>query len=385
MNPRRSGAAASLVLGVAVLFAVLLTGRAPAQAHEINLVSTLFSIGEGRQFSAEIRLKGSDVDRVAGTNIHDKGSDLAKPEALAAAETPIRAYFKDHAALLGTDGAACPMTVDQMIAEADHVTTLVNWDCSAVPGEIVYRSDILTSVEPSARQIVVLGDDVDAGQAQLTADKTEVSVTGPPPSLFDVVLEYTYSGIMHIFIGYDHIAFIIGVLLWASRVWPVIKVATSFTVAHSITLSLAVLDIVDIPGEIIEPLIAASIVFVAVENFFSRNMERRWKYTFFIGLIHGFGFAGVLKEFGLPSDALATALVTFNVGVEIGQVTIIALFLPALLLVERGLRGAMGGSGEPQVSADGTVTMARNVPLIYGLSGIIGALGVYWLIERTLL
>ena len=116
-------------LGAIGLLAVLLIGPTPVQAHEVNLVSTLFSIGEDRQFSAEIRLKGSDVDRVAGTAIHDKASDLAKSDALAASEATIRAYFKEHALLLGVDGQACPMTVDRMIAEDDHVTTLVSWDC----------------------------------------------------------------------------------------------------------------------------------------------------------------------------------------------------------------------------------------------------------------
>ncbi len=373
------------VLASTTFMVCVMAGFMPAAAHEANLVSTLFSFGADRQFSAEIRLKGSDVDKVAGTSIHDTDNDKAMPDALAASEAPIRTYFQENAALTGNDGAACPMTIGQMIAEADHVTTLVTWDCSEVSGEIVYKSNILTDVEATARQIVVLGDDVDAAQAILTADETEVSVTGPPPSLMSVVVEYTYSGIEHIFIGFDHIAFIICVLLWSSRIWPVIKVATSFTVAHSITLSLAVLGVFDIPGEIIEPLIAASIVFVAIENFYSRNMERRWKYTFLIGLVHGFGFAGVLKEFGLPDEALVTALVTFNLGVEIGQVAIIAIFLPALLLVERGLRSMSQSSGEPQVAADGTAVVERNVPLIYALSGLIGLLGLYWLIERTLL
>lgn len=377
----------SMLPRVATLGLLLLAaaGAPPAAAHDPNLVSTLLGIGDGRQFTAELRLKGSDLDRIAGTRIHDLQADRARPDALAASEAAVRDYLLRHAVLRGAGGEACPGTVGRMSAEADHVTALLSWDCSGVKGEIVYSSDVLTAVEPAARQIVILGAAADAPQAVLTAERTEVSVTGPPPSLPDVILEYTYSGIEHIFIGYDHIAFIIGVLLWASRVWPVIKVATSFTVAHSITLSLAVLGVVDIPGEIIEPLIAASIVFVAVENFVSRDMERRWKYTFVIGLIHGFGFAGVLREFGLPDGALATALVAFNLGVEIGQVAIIAVFLPALLLVERALRGVMPGAPRAGGGAGGAVAAERNAPLIYALSGATGLLGVYWLVERTLL
>jgi len=95
---------------------------------------------------------------------------------------------------------------------------------------------------------------------------------------------YLTAGIEHIFLGYDHIAFLIAIVLWARRLLPVIKIVTAFTLAHSITLSLAALRIVVIPSTIVEPAIAASIVFVAVENFFSRNIEARWKVTFVYGV-----------------------------------------------------------------------------------------------------
>ena len=115
---------------------------------------------------------------------------------------------------------------------------------------------------------------------------------------------YLVTGIEHIFLGYDHIAFLVAIVLWARRLVPVIKVVTAFTIAHSITLSLAALQIVVIPSTIVEPAIAASIFFVAVENFFSRNVDGRWRVTFTFGLIHGFGFAGALREMGLPAKRL---------------------------------------------------------------------------------
>ena len=114
-----------------------------------------------------------------------------------------------------------------------------------------------------------------------------------------------------------------------------IKIVTAFTIAHSITLSLAALDIIVIPGAIVEPAIAASIVFVAMENFFSRDIDRRWRITFAFGLVHGFGFASALREVGLPTNAVATALAAFNIGVEIGQVAIVSIVVPALIALDR--------------------------------------------------
>src|SRR6516225_1092509 len=138
----------------------------------------------------------------------------------------------------------------------------------------------------------------------------------------------------HIFLGYDHIAFLVAIVLWAQRLWPVIKLVTAFTVAHSITLSLAALQIVVIPSAIVEPAIAASIVYVAIENFFSCNVERRWRDTFAFGLIHGFGFASALQEFGLPRGAVVPALGSFNIGVEVGQVEIVSLVIPLLIGID---------------------------------------------------
>ena len=104
----------------------------------------------------------------------------------------------------------------------------------------------------------------------------------------------------HIFLGYDHIAFLIAIVLWARRLWPVIKIVTAFTVAHSITLSLAATQTLVIPSSIVEPAIAASIIYVAVENFFSRDIDHRWRITFVFGFIHGFGFASALRNSVYP-------------------------------------------------------------------------------------
>src|SRR5262249_18593597 len=136
-------------------------------------------------------------------------------------------------------------------------------------------------------------------------------------------------------------------------------------------LSLATLNIVVIPATIVEPAIAASIVYVAMENFFTRNIDARWRITFAFGLVHGFGFAGALREVGLPTNAVVTALAAFNIGVEIGQVAIVSIVIPALIALDWLL------------AVDRTKP-ARAAPLVYALSGLIAVLGSYWLVARVL-
>jgi hydrogenase/urease accessory protein HupE len=190
-----------------------------------------------------------------------------------------------------------------------------------------------------------------------------------------VVGRYIEAGITHIFLGYDHIAFLAAVVLWARRLWPVVKVVTAFTIAHSITLSLAALDIVRIPSSIIEPAIAASIVYVAAENFLSRDIDKRWRDTFGFGLIHGFGFASALQEFGLPRSALIPALASFNIGVEIGQIVIVLLVVPGLLGMDFLLASSNGRAALP----------TRSTLAVYGISTVIIGLGSYWFLARTVL
>ena len=140
-------------------------------------------------------------------------------------------------------------------------------------------------------------------------------------------------GVEHILTGYDHLLFLCGLLVACRRFSTAAKIVTCFTLAHSLTLTLAALDVVSLPGRIVEPLIAASIVFVGVENVLRRGEPGwRWALTFALGLVHGFGFAGALKEAGLGSSgaALLVPLFSFNLGVELGQAGVAVILLPLL-------------------------------------------------------
>ncbi len=157
--------------------------------------------------------------------------------------------------------------------------------------------------------------------------------------------DYGREGVWHIWIGFDHILFLLSLLLpavlvpaasgwraverFAPAFWDVFKIVTAFTVAHSITLSLAALGVIALPTRLVESAIALSVMLAALNNIFPVIQRRRWAVAFAFGLIHGFGFASVLADLGLPQDALLLALVGFNLGVEIGQLAIVGVFLPA--------------------------------------------------------
>jgi len=237
-----------------------------------------------------------------------------------------------------------------------------------------YRSTVLVDTAPDARQVVLIRSGDKTFQDLLDASRTESVLTeASQPTTVQVIGLYLEAGIEHILIGYDHIAFLIAIVLWANRLWPVVKLVTAFTVGHSITLSLAALDIVRIPSSIIEPAIAASIVYVAAENFFSHDVQKRWRDTFGFGLVHGFGFASALQEFGIPKSALVPALASFNIGVEIGQIAIVAAVVPLLMAFDRVAGGPVRVSAAP----------GRPPVAVYALSAVIVGLGSYWFLART--
>lgn len=141
----------------------------------------------------------------------------------------------------------------------------------------------------------------------------------------EVIFSYITIGFEHIVPkGTDHILFIVGIFLLSTRLKPLLWQVTMFTVAHTLTLALSMKGIVSLPSNIVEPLIALSIAYVGIENIFAHSLHKsRLVLVFLFGLLHGLGFAGVLSEFGMPPNAFATALISFNVGVELGQLTVI--------------------------------------------------------------
>lgn len=202
-------------------------------------------------------------------------------------------------------------------------------------------------------------------ERMLTADATDLTIDlgstfAGNTSTFGFVL----LGIEHILTGYDHLAFLLALLLAGDSLRRNAKIITSFTVAHSLTLALATLGLVTVPPAIVEPIIAASVVFVGLENLFSRRIAARWLVTFCFGLVHGLGFASALRELGIGGLGVRAAipLVSFNVGVELAQIAIASLVLPLVWKLKQ----------RPAFTL-------RHVP---ALSLLITLAGVYWFVAR---
>jgi hydrogenase/urease accessory protein HupE len=161
--------------------------------------------------------------------------------------------------------------------------------------------------------------------------------TGDRQGWTSVVKEFIPAGIYHIFTGPDHILFIVGLLRLGGTMLRLLSIVTAFTIAHSITLSLAALNVVNPPARLIEPAIALSIIYVGIDNLMVGKTGRdvRAWIAFFFGFVHGFGFAGVLREFGLPREALGWSLFSFNFGVEIGQACIVVVVASLLAAVRK--------------------------------------------------
>ena len=163
---------------------------------------------------------------------------------------------------------------------------------------------------------------LDVGRPQATFDAAAES------SYFGTLRTFLWLGVEHIFTGYDHLAFLLGLLIATESFRSLVKIVTSFTVAHSITLGLATFDAVVLPGRLTESLIALSIVYVAAENLLRAQVVERYRLTFVFGLVHGFGFSTILREMQLPRGNLALSLFSFNAGVEIGQLAFVAVVFP---------------------------------------------------------
>ena len=223
--------------------------------------------------------------------------------------------------------------------------------CPSTPTELVIQYSLFADLDPQHRGLLKL----------TAAGGTRTAILGPqaPQQRFELkapdrvaqFFEYGREGVWHIWIGFDHILFLLSlllpaVLLWRAKVWQpalrfrdslidVVKIVTSFTLAHSITLSLATLGVISLPSALVESAIALSVVLAALNNVYAVFHQRRWMVAFAFGLIHGFGFASVLADLGLPQEALLLALVGFNLGVEVGQLCIVALFLPLAFALRR--------------------------------------------------
>lgn len=288
--------------------------------------------GDGAITWGELRQRRADVEAYAFARLSLKRAGLdCTPRA---GELLVDEHSDGHYAVLRF-AFECPAAAAQ--AAGNAADTL----------QLTYK--LLAELDPLHRGLLSLAGGVAAqGSTSAVLDPN----AGPrsfelrAPDRLRQFIDFARDGVWHIWIGLDHILFLLSLLLPAVLAWSaaerrwlpvgnlraalvdVVKVVTAFTLAHSITLSLATLGVVALPSAWVESTIAASVVAAALNNIWPLFHGRRWLVAFAFGLIHGFGFASVLADLGLPSDALLLALVAFNLGVEAGQLAIVVVFVP---------------------------------------------------------
>ena len=196
---------------------------------------------------------------------------------------------------------------------------------------------------------------------------------------FAVANQYTWLGVEHIWIGIDHLLFVACLLFVARTPRRVLITITGFTIAHSLTLALSALELVRVPVPPVEAVIALSVVFLAVEIARGNEASLTFRYPIAVsssfGLLHGFGFASVLREIGLPQTELPVALLFFNIGVEIGQILFVVLLAVVFLLLRKGVAAAAGSDTSASILRQSKVTIAA--------SYLIGGVASFWMIQRV--
>jgi hypothetical protein len=249
--------------------------------------------------------------------------------------------------------------------DVESVTLVVDFACASPVSDLRVRDDLFDVLGPNHHTLAKV--QWAGGVQQLAfepgAREGRVAIGGPAPAHAEG--SFFRLGVAHILTGYDHLLFLAALLLRGGRLGSLLKIITAFTVAHSITLALAVSGLVDLPGRLVEPLIAASIVWVAVENLLVRQgaPPHRGRAAFAFGLVHGFGFASILAPLSLPSGGVAWALLGFNLGVEGGQALVVIALLPLLAWMH----------GKPWERV-----------VVSTASTAVAVMGLVWLVERLL-
>ena len=242
--------------------------------------------------------------------------------------------------VLQANGVRCEPGPGQLVPRtvgSASFTMLVDFACARAVRELVVQDNVFDVLGADHHTLAKLDGPSGVQQFAFASDSRQARfVVDDGGGRAQATGSFVALGIHHILSGYDHLLFLLGLLLPGGGVLSLAKIITAFTIAHSLTLSLAVLQVVTLPDRLIEAVIALSIAFVAAENLFlAPAVSRRWVVSFGFGLVHGFGFASVLRELGLPAHGLLLSLLGFNVGVELGQGLVVAACLPVLALLRR--------------------------------------------------
>jgi HupE / UreJ protein len=332
------------------------------------------------QISGALELAIRDGELAVGLD-HDGDGKVTWGE-LRASQTALQTYVSEHLHLFGPQTCTMevgPVQVNERV-DGSYLWLPISASCASVPKHLSIKYRVLDAEDPSHRGLLTLSANGATQTAVLGGASAMRMFELDHPAPWLAFIEYLHAGIWHIWSGIDHLLFLVSLLLPAvlvrrERQWEavpiaapafanIVKVVTAFTLAHSITLSLAAFDIIRLPGRLTESVIAASIIVAALNNVFPHVTEGRWRIAFAFGLLHGFGFASVLAEMGLPQGARLISLVAFNLGVETGQLAVVLAVMPLAYLLR-------------------ATTFYRRGVMPWGSSAIAG-LALVWFLQRAL-
>jgi hypothetical protein len=333
----------------ALLFSVLLALMLPAHAHKPS-DSYLTLRVDGARVEGQWDIALRDLDFALALD-QDGNGELTWDE-VRSEHAAMAAYALGRLSL-AAGAQACTITAGEQLIDnhTDGAYTVLRFAalCPAKVDRLRIGYRLFAELDPQHKGLLKLISGNATSTAIFSPEQAEQTLSVLSPSTWTQFADYVKHGVWHIWIGFDHILFLLSLLLPAvllqgtparsqtfrAALVDVLKVVTAFTLAHSITLTLASLHVIALPSRWVESAIAASVVVAALNNIFPLFRGRRPHAAFAFGLLHGFGFASVLADLGLPQGALALSLAGFNVGVELGQLAIVAAFLPVAFAMRR--------------------------------------------------
>lgn len=359
---------------------ILLLALAPAVAlaHKASDAFLTLRAHGSEGFSGQWDIALRDLDAALAVDAN-ADNEISWGE-LKSARSTIENYAFSHLTLT-SDKHDCKLSSTDLLVDrhSDGNYAVLRFDATCPPSDtLTFDYRLLQGIDASHRGLLQLVS-ASGVQSRVLVPGIVQTISLAAPSRWRQFNQYLHEGTWHIWTGYDHMLFLISLLLpavlrrrggeWVvaqsmpKTLWHVTGIVTAFTLAHSITLTLAALNIVHLPSRLVESGIALSVVLAAINNVRPLVTERTWAFAFGFGLLHGFGFANALADLGLPRDALALCLFAFNLGVEIGQLAIVAAFFPLAWMLRK-------------------TTFYRRVLLVPG-SLIIALLAMIWLTERV--
>ncbi len=334
-------------------------------AHDAGLSSADVVLNEN---GVDVALTFALQDTEAFASMDIDGDAEVSPEEREAAKPEIATLISKELQLTINERDAKPISIGDVIFDAQN-NAHISFHYEPAAEILKMQLLFLDKLPDGHKQFVTIrnASGENLREKMLTQQENTITVNLSTTKNSSMFKDFFELGVEHILTGYDHLLFLFALLVVTRSFWSAVGIVTFFTIAHSITLGLAGLNLVSLPSTVVEPLIAVTIIYIGVENIFRKKPKGRKWLTFSFGLIHGFGFASILQEMGIANNekGIIVPLLSFNLGVETGQIIVTSLVIPIIWWLHK----------KPKIDEK----------LIFICSVIVSLAGLYWLIERTIL